>query len=103
MLYLILTIIFESLAITLMKLANGTANKYALGVGGFFYVLSFFTITKALKYLPMGWINAVWAGASAVIVFIVGYLFFEEQATFWKIFFVSCIVVGLIGLNLLEK
>ncbi len=103
MFYLILTILFESAAITLMKVANGSANKIALSVGGFFYLLSFFTLTKALKHLPMGWTNAVWAGTSAVIVFAIGYLFFDEQATFWKIVFVGCIVVGLVGLNLLEK
>ena len=103
MLFLILTIVAESIAITFMKLSDGQTNKMMFGLAALFYILSFFLLTNALKHLPMGWTNAVWAGSSAVIVVLIGYFFFDENISFWMLLFIGFIVVGLVGLNLVEK
>lgn len=103
LIFLILTIIAESIAITLMKLSNGYSNKATFSLAAAFYILSFFLLTSALKYLPMGWTNAVWAGSSAIIVIAIGYFYFNENISFWKLVFVGFIIVGLVGLNLVEK
>lgn len=47
-----------------MKLADGATHKIYLITGGICYATTFFLLTMALKYLPMGYTNAVWAGAS---------------------------------------
>lgn len=101
--YLILTVIFETIAILLMKLADGATNKIYLVTGGVCYAATFFLLTMALKYLPMGYTNAIWAGASTFLVYIVGTYYFREKTSWLEFIFILCILVGLIGLNFLHK
>jgi len=101
--YLILTIIFETLAIVLMKLADGTTHKLYLFSGACCYAATFYLLTMSLKYLPMGFTNAAWAGASTFFVYIIGNIYFKEKSSFLEYFFVFCILVGLIGLNYVAK
>lgn len=102
-LYLISTIIIESLALTSMKLAGGYENKLYFGAGVFFYTASFFTLNAAFKYLPLGWTNAIWAGSSTVIMCIIGFVFFHEKMNWLQGLFFSLILIGLIGLNFFGK
>jgi multidrug transporter EmrE-like cation transporter len=101
--YLALTIIFETVAIICMKQADGTQQKTWLIAGGISYTMTFFLLTMALKTLPMGYTNAVWAGASTFFVYVVGALWFKEKTSLLEFFFVACILVGIIGLNFLQK
>ena len=101
--YLIMTIIFETLSIILMKMADGATNKRFLILGAICYVATFFLLTMALKYLPMGYTNAVWAGFSTLLVYILGTYYFGEKTNIQEIFFLLLIIVGLVGLNFLQK
>jgi len=101
--YLFLTILFESAAIVLMKMAEGTTNKSYLIAGGTCYAATFFLLTMALKHLPMGYTNAVWAGASTFLVYVIGSLYFKEKSSLLEFFFIFCILVGIVGLNMLQK
>ncbi len=101
--YLFLTIIFESAAIVLMKMADGTTNKSFLIAGGTCFAATFFLLTLALKYLPMGYTNAVWAGASTFLVYVIGAFYFKEKSSLMEFFFIFCILIGIIGLNMLHK
>ena len=101
--FLILTIILETLAIILMKKADGVTHKWYLISGGVCYVATFFLLTMALKYLPMGYTNAVWAGTSTFLVYLAGMLWFKEKTSILEMFFVACIITGIVGLNYLEK
>ncbi|MBS1607533.1 MAG: multidrug efflux SMR transporter [Bacteroidetes bacterium] len=98
-LFLILTIITESVAVIFMKLSNGFQNKVQAGVAIIAYILSFVFLTYALKYLPVGIANAVWAGASTVLVAVLGILVFKEQLSIIQVVFLSLIIIGLAGLN----
>jgi len=96
---LILTIIFETAAMVLMKLADGFQNKW-YSVGAIVaYGLGFVFLTLALKQLPVGLANAIWAGASTVLVAVIGWLFFKEQLTTGQMVSILLIVIGLIGLR----
>ena len=102
-LFLILTIILETLAIILMKKADGVTHKWYLLSGGVCYAATFFLLTLALKYLPMGYTNAVWAGTSTFLVYLAGMLWFKEKTSLLEMFFVACIITGIVGLNYLQK
>jgi quaternary ammonium compound-resistance protein SugE len=54
----------------------------------------------AQKTIPMGTAYAVWTGIGAVGAFVIGILLFAEPATLPRFFFVSLILVGIIGLKL---
>lgn len=101
--YLFLTVLFESAAIVLMKMAEGTTNKSWLIAGGTCYAATFFLLTMALKYLPMGYTNAVWAGASTFLVYVIGSLYFKEKSSPLEFLFIFCIIIGIVGLNFLQK
>src|SRR5215510_7403962 len=98
-LFLLLTIITETVGIIYMKLSNGFANKMEAVIAVAAYILSFIFLTYTLKYMPVAIANAVWAGASTVLVAIFGILIFKEQLTVSQVVFLSFIVIGLIGLN----
>jgi multidrug transporter EmrE-like cation transporter len=100
---LLATILFETLAIVLMKLSNGGINKMYMTTSLICYAATFFLLTAALKFLPMGWTNAIWAGSSTVLVTIIGFIFFHEKISLRDVFFISCIVIGLVGLNFFGK
>ncbi|MES1226248.1 MAG: multidrug efflux SMR transporter [Bacteroidota bacterium] len=98
-LFLILTVIAETAAVIFMKLSNGFQNKMYAGIAVTGYLLSFIFLTFALKFLPVGLANAAWAGASTVLVALLGIFIFKENLSGVQIFFLSLIVIGLIGLN----
>jgi small multidrug resistance pump len=102
-LFLFLTILSESSAICFMKLANGFQNKVYLIVGALFYIAGFLLLTQALKHLPMGWANAIWAGASTVVVVVLGLIFFDETVSLKQGVFIGLIVIGLVGLQIVKE
>jgi quaternary ammonium compound-resistance protein SugE len=63
-------------------------------------VLSFMLLVAALRQLPAGTAYAVWTGIGASGVAILGMVMFGEPATLGRIFFLSLIVAGIIGLRL---
>ncbi len=86
-----------------MKLADGATHKIYLITGGICYATTFFLLTMALKYLPMGYTNAVWAGASTFLVYVIGAMYFRDKTSLLEFFFILCILIGLIGLNFIQK
>lgn len=101
--YLALTIILESAAIVFMKQADGMNHKFQLVIGGLLYGATFFLLTMALKYLPMGYTNAIWAGASTFLVYVIGAIYFKDKTSLLEFFFLFCILIGIVGLNFLSK
>ncbi len=98
--FLIITILAESAAVICMKLSNGFQQKsYALGAI-VLYALTFIFLTLALKQLPTGIANAIWAGASTVLVAVFGIYFFHEKLSWAQIISLLFIIIGLIGLNI---
>lgn len=65
-----------------------------------FYTASFIFLTLSLKYLPAGIANAIWAGASTLLVVIASAFFLHERINLIQVISVCLIVIGLIGLNI---
>lgn len=63
--------------------------------------LSMFLMAKAAERLPIGTVYPVWTGIGAVGAVIVGIVFFHEPATFWRIFFITTLILSIIGLKML--
>lgn len=64
--------------------------------------LSMFLMAKAAEKLPIGTVYPVWTGIGAVGAVIVGIVFFHEPATFWRIFFITTLILSIIGLKVLS-
>jgi quaternary ammonium compound-resistance protein SugE len=54
---------------------------------------------KAIQTLPIGTAYAVWTGIGAVGTVIIGIFFFKEPADFWRIFFISTLILSIVGLK----
>ncbi len=63
--------------------------------------LSMYLMAKAAERLPIGTVYPVWTGIGAVGAVIVGIVFFHEPATFWRIFFITTLILSIIGLKVL--
>lgn len=63
--------------------------------------LSMFLMAKAAERLPIGTVYPVWTGIGAVGAVVVGILFFNEPATFWRIFFITTLILSIIGLKVM--
>lgn len=101
-LFLLLTVIAESAAVLLMKASHGFQHKALAAMAVTAYILSFVFLTLALKHLPVGLANAIWAGASTLLVAILGVVIFREQVTVMQWVFLALIVIGLIGLSMVK-
>lgn len=102
---LIVAGLFETgFAICLGK-AQETTDKtqlfWWLGFGVCLF-LSMFLMYKSIsgnQGIPIGTAYAVWTGIGAVGSVVLGILFFQEPATFWRIFFLSTLVMSIVGLK----
>jgi len=85
-----------------LKQSNGLSRLWpsVIGVGG--AVLSFALLALALRQLPAGTGYAVWVGIGAVGVAVAGMIVFGEAASVARVLFLSIIVVGIVGLRLVE-
>lgn len=104
-LFLIIGGIFESgFAISLGKAQTTT------GTSKWLWLLSFVVSVSLSMYLlylsmggekpiPTGTAYAVWAGIGAVFTVILGILIFSEPVTFWRMFFLTTLIVSLVGLQ----
>ncbi len=97
--YLIIAGVFEVVwAISLQK-TNGFTRLMpsiltVLGMG-----ISFYFLSLALKALPIGTAYAVWTGIGIAGTAAFGMLFMHEPVNASRMFFVACILIGIVGLK----
>jgi quaternary ammonium compound-resistance protein SugE len=89
-------------ATCLGKAKESTGSVAVMWMFGFFISLSIsmFLLYKAAQHLPIGTAYAVWTGIGAVGTVLVGIFYFNEPATFWRMFFITTLIVSIIGLKL---
>ena len=92
------------------KLAVGT--EWWLWITGFglLYVLSavllakatqtIVLLAKATQTIPIGVAYPVWTGIGAVGAVLLGIFVFHEPATFWRVFFLSTLILSIVGLKI---
>lgn len=62
--------------------------------------LSMILLYKASLTIPIGTAYAVWTGIGAVGTVIMGIAFFKEPADFWRILFITTLIISIIGLKI---
>lgn len=62
--------------------------------------LGFVFLSRAMQEIPMSTAYAVWTGLGAAGAVLMGIMFFNEPASWKRIFFLSCIITGAVGLKL---
>jgi len=59
-------------------------------------------LLKVTQHLPIGTAYAVWTGIGAVGTVLVGIFVFNEPATTLRIFFISTLIISIIGLKVVS-
>ena len=99
-LYLVLAGFFEVAFAVSLKLSEGfTKTKWVL-LFILFSACSFYLLSKSLAKIPIGTAYLVWTGIGGIGAVIIGILFFNEPATYMRIFFIALAIISIIGLKL---
>lgn len=94
--------LFEvAFAFCLGKARETTENEMYLWYLGFFVTLSISMglLIKATQTLPIGTAYAVWTGIGAVGTVLVGIFVFKEPTTFLRLFFLTTLIISIVGLR----
>ncbi|MDD4527081.1 MAG: multidrug efflux SMR transporter [Candidatus Margulisbacteria bacterium] len=102
--WILLTIagLFEvGFAICLGNAKEATGIVATYWYGGFLLCLtiSMLLLVKVTQELPIGTAYAVWTGIGAVGTVLIGIIIFKEPADFWRLFFITTLIVSIIGLK----
>lgn len=91
-----------------MGKAQATSGKEAwlwLGVFAVCVSISMLLLYKAMggeNAIPVGTAYAVWGAIGAVGTVVAGILLFNEPVTFWRMLFLSTLVISVIGLQVVS-
>lgn len=89
-------------AFCLGKTKQAAGTEWWLWITGFavLYVLSAVLLAKAAQSIPIGVAYTVWTGIGAVGAVLLGIFVFHEPATFWRVFFLSTLILSIVGLKI---
>jgi quaternary ammonium compound-resistance protein SugE len=103
---LIIAGLFEVVfAYCLGKAKDASGNVMMVWYGGFLLALtiSIALLVKATQTLPIGTAYAVWTGIGAVGTVLAGIFIFKDPANFWRLFFITTLIVSIIGLKVIAE
>jgi quaternary ammonium compound-resistance protein SugE len=99
---LIIAGLFEvAFAFCLGKAKETSGNEMYWWYSGFFVALSISMalLVKATQTLPIGTAYAVWTGIGAVGTALIGIMVFKEPTTFLRLFFLTTLIISIVGLK----
>ena len=90
-----------------MALALKAAEGWSKPLPGLFGIaaalVSIFLLTLAMKELPTGTAYAVWTGIGAIGVAVLGIIVYSDSPSFARLVCIALIMMGTIGLRLIEN
>lgn len=101
--YLALGIVFEVMGTSALKLSNGFTQPLPSAIVVVGFVLALYMLSQSVKTLDIGVVYAIWSGAGVVLIALIGVFFFKEILTPMKIAFMALIVIGVVGLQLVDR
>jgi quaternary ammonium compound-resistance protein SugE len=99
-LFLFLAGFFEICFTIALKYSQGFTKLVPSLITVFFIVLSFFSVSQAMKSIPIGTAYAVWAGIGAAGTVTCGIIFFGDSYHIVRLLSIVLIIIGIIGLKL---
>ncbi|MBS0615554.1 MAG: quaternary ammonium compound efflux SMR transporter SugE [Verrucomicrobia bacterium] len=100
--FLLLAGFFEICFTVALKYSGGFSKLVPSIITVVFIVLSFFSVSQAMKTIPIGTAYAVWAGIGAAGTVITGIIFFGDSAHIVRLISIMLIIIGIVGLKLVH-
>ena len=98
--YLALAIAAEVAGTSLLKATEEFTKIVPTTFLVFFYVISFWLMTLALRDLPLGVVYAVWSGLGIVLVAIIGAFIYKEIPDLASLIGMALIISGVVVMHL---
>jgi small multidrug resistance pump len=98
--FLVAAILLEVCGTTSMKVSDGFSKIVPSVLIFFFYGLSMFCLTLAVKRIDISVAYAVWSGLGTAIVAVIGTTYFGEPLGALKVGALALIVIGVVTVNL---
>ncbi|MFM0065624.1 DMT family transporter [Paraburkholderia aspalathi] len=95
----ILAGVFEILFATALKYCEGFTRFWPTVAAGVSLLISMTLLSISVRSLPIGSAYAVWTGIGAAGTAILGVFLFGDSASPFRMIFLGCIVVGVLGLK----
>jgi multidrug transporter EmrE-like cation transporter len=103
MVFLVVTVVADVTGVVLLGNAHGFERPGPLVGGILALLLGFVMFSFATRTIPAGVANAVWAGASMVLVVLLGRIFLSETVSAAQYVCLGLIVAGTVGICLLDR
>ena len=101
MVFLVVTVVTDVVGVALLGKAQGLERPGYLVGGLAALLLGFVMFSFATRTMPASLANAVWAGASIVLVVVLGRVFLSEAITVAQYVCLGLILAGTVGIYLL--
>lgn len=98
--YLALAIGFEIAGTVNLKLSDGLSRLWPTIAVGVLYILSFTSLSFALKTVALGMAYAIWSAVGIMSIAAIGILWFDEPASMIKLIAIALIIAGVVLLQL---
>ena len=101
--FLIFAGLFEVGFTTALKASEGVTRPWP---SLFFLIcagLSFYLLSRAMAFLPLGTAYVVWTGIGAVGTVLVGIFVYNEPAGLARMFFISLLIASIIGMKVVSS
>lgn len=99
-LYLFIAILVEMIATSSLKASNGFTNLGFTGLSLGAYAISFYSLSLALRTIPVGIAYAIWSGIGIVGICLIGWVVFHQKLSPVAIMGIVCIMIGVLIVNL---
>ena len=101
--YLILAIISEVIATTVLKASDGFSRLYPSIVVVVGYCFSFWALSQVVKVMPLGIAYAIWRGLGIVLVSVAAVFVYQQKLDLPAIVGMTLIIAGVLVINLLSN
>lgn len=99
---LLLAVAFEVVGTSCLK-ASQSLSRLGFTITAFVcYIFAIVGLALALKSIDVSIAYAVWAGLGIVCITVVGAVAFDEAMTGPRLVFIALILIGVVGLNILQ-
>ena len=102
-LYLVIAILFETVATSALKSSEGFTKPIPAIVVVIGYGVAFFCLSLTLRTIPLGIAYAIWSGVGIALVSLIGWLVFKQTLDIFAITGIAFIITGVAIMNVFSK
>ena len=105
-LWLLLVIVSETSATSTLKFFDNSEGGMKILLLVFliaFYCICYYSLSRAVRHIPVGLAYATWSGTGILLVSILGMLFYQQHLDIAAIVGMAIIAIGIIMMNLFSK